>query len=477
MKRFLKIALFSILIIAGEAFACTIAVVSESAAGYPMLWKNRDVHSYDQEMRFFDTTPYSFTANIYRGETHRAWAGLNSQGFAVVNTDTYNQGAWGISGLDDGEIMFWALATCNTIDDFEDYLDSTNVAGRRSTHCYGAIDAFGGAAVFEAGRYDYTRFDADEAPNGVLIRTNYADTGTDTLTGENRRLRAEEILSLSSSIDPYLFLFILARDLVVGDFDPYPLPFMGTHEDLPPGCISTHSTINRYYSTSATVIQGIGKTGAPGVIWAYLGQPILSIPVPLWVETGEVPDELGSSTGSVLCRMAQDFRSLVYTTPTTVNTYPLADLRTFFFTDEQEIYSEIQSLYSIGPTAFEDYSYLANVQQDIAERVLGTYYALHELFVREWGHSLPSSVDLNCYPNPFNSVAQISVFVPSPSYAEVRLYDMTGKLASIPLARKMISAGKTTFRISSSGLSSGVYLATLVVGGEIKATKRLVLVE
>lgn len=462
---------------AGAVIACTIAVVSESAAGYPMLWKNRDVHAYDQEMRFFDSEPFDFMSNTYRGETHRAWAGLNSAGFGIVNTDTYNQGPWGISGADDGEVMFWALTNCQTLNDFEDYLDSTNISGRRSTHCYGAIDAFGGAAVFEAGRYDYTRFDADEAPNGVLIRTNYADTGTDTLPGENRRLRAEEILSLSGSIDPYLFLFVLARDLAVGDFDPYPLPFAGTYGSLPPGYISTESTINRYYSTSATVIKGVGKTGAPGVVWAYLGQPILSIPVPLWVQSGEVPSELCSATGSVLCRMSQDFRSLVYTTPTTVNTYPLADLRTMFYPQEQEIYSEVQALYASGPAAFSDSAYLAGLQQDYAERVLGTYYTLHELFVREWRNSLPASVDIDCYPNPFNSVAEMSIYVPSPAVAEVRLYDMTGRLASTPLPQSLISAGKSSFRISSDGLSSGVYLASLIIDGEMLATKRLVLVE
>jgi hypothetical protein len=465
------------LVIAGVVLGCTIAVVSESVAGYPMLWKNRDVHNYDQEMRYFDSGYYRFVTNVYKGETHRAWAGLNDAGFAIVNTDTYNQGVWAMYGPDDGHVMFWALSNCLTVDDFEAYLDSTNVIGRRSTHCYGVIDAFGGAAVFEAGRYNYVRFDAEDSPNGVLIRTNYADSGSDTTVGENRRIRAEQIVSMSSIIDPYLFLFILARDLYLNGFDPYPLPFSGTYSFLPAGVISTDGTINRYYTTSASVIRGVGKSGAPGMMWEYLGEPILSIPLPLWVQAGEVPYELGSPSGSTICRMAREFKSMCYTTPTTLNTYPLADLQSFYYPIETDIYFDIYDLYTSGPSAFFDTAGLSDIQTEIAARVASAYSELHELLVREWGHCLPSNVDIECHPNPFNSTAEMSIYVPTPAYAEVRLFDITGRLAKTPLPKGLLEPGKTTFRISSEDLTSGVYLAALIIDGEIKRSKRLVVVE
>lgn len=477
MGNFRKKSIILLLLAAGILFPCTIAVVSGSAAGYPILWKNRDVFNSDQEMRYFDTSPYRFVSNVYKGETHRAWAGLNDAGFGIVNTDTYNQGAWGTTGPDDGEVMYWALANCLTVEDFESYLDSTNSTGRKSTHCYGVIDAFGGASVFEAGRYSYSRFDADDSPDGILVRTNYADSGSDTLIGEERRARAEEILDITATIDPYLFLFILARDLVAYDFDPYPLPFTGTYGSLPAGVISTEHSINRYYTTSSTVIQGVGKTGAPGVVWEYLGQPIVAMPIPIWVQAGEVPDGLCSPSGSELCQLANEFKSLVYTTPTTVNTYPLADLLDFFYSYEEEIYSDVQDLYDSGPLTFEDTVALANFQQNIADEVLAAYYELREMFVREWRNSLPNGFDIEVHPNPFNSSTEMQIFMPSPTYAEVRLYDMTGRLTRTPLTRSVIPAGRTTVRISSNNLTSGVYLASLIIDGEMKASKRLIVVK
>jgi len=474
-KRFKQLFFFTLT--AGAIFGCTIAVVAESENGTPLLWKNRDVHNVDQEVRYFDTTPYRFVANVYRGETHRAWAGINEAGFAIVNTDTYNQGSWGTGGLDDGEIMFWSLSNCLTVGDFQDYLDSTNTTVRRSTHCYGVIDAFGGAIIYEAGRYDYERYDAWAAPGGYLVRTNYADCGSDSLVGEERRLRAEEIISLPGSIDAYLFLYILARDLVLHDFDPYPLPFSGVYDTLPSGIISTKYTLNRYYTSSSSVIQGVGKSECPGVLWEYLGQPIVSIPVPIWVQAGEVPAGLCSSTGSELCHMANEFKSLVYTSPTTVNTYPLAELLDFYFDTEERIYHDVEELYLAGPSAFADSSNLAATEHDFVDRVTSIYYDLRELFVREYGNSLPSGAELDIYPNPFNGTGSVNVFVHSPVIAEVRLYNMTGHLAATPLNSRLIFAGKTTIRLTTESLQSGIYFASLLLDGQVSATTKVVIVE
>lgn len=71
----------------------------------------------------------------------------------------------------------------------------------------------------------------------------------------------------------------------------------------------------------------------------------------------------------------------------------------------------------------------------------------------------------------------MSIYVPTPAYAEVRLFDITGRLAKTPLPKGLLEPGKTTFRISSEDLTSGVYLAALIIDGEIKRSKRLVVVE
>src|SRR6056297_1716110 len=133
-------------LLAAFASACTMAVVDASVLGRPILWKNRDVFDEQQEAYFFEGESYDFITNIYEGDTSRAWAGLNGAGFGIVNTDVYNLDPYGTRGPGDGEVMFNALSKFSTVKEFKHYLDSTNVTGRRSSHCYGVMDAEGNAA-------------------------------------------------------------------------------------------------------------------------------------------------------------------------------------------------------------------------------------------------------------------------------------------------------------------------------------------
>ena len=175
--------------------------------------------------------------------------------------------------------------------------------------------------------------------------------------------------------------------------------------------------------------------------------------------------------------MANDFKSLVYTSQTTVNTYPLADLLDFYYDTEERIYHDVEELYLAGPTAFADSTALAAAEQEFVDRVTSIYYDLRELFVREYGNSLPSGAELDIYPNPFNGTGSVNVFVHSPVIAEVRLYDMTGHLVATPLGKRLIFAGKTTIRLTTESLQSGIYFASLLLDGQISATTKVVIVE
>jgi len=480
MRFYFRKYLHSLLIFLAveSVWPCTIAVVSGTHYGRPILWKNRDVPNVHQEVRYFDGEPFDFVGNVYEGETNRTWAGINSAGFGIVNTDTYNQGPRGTTGPDDGEVMYYALENFATIDEFQAYLDSTNASGRRGTHCYGVIDAFGGAAIFEAARFDYVRFDAYDNPENVLIRTNYADSGDpDSLVGEERRIRAEEIISISTSIDPELFLFVLARDLATEELDPYPLPFTGIFGSYPPGVISTHHTINRYYTSSSSVIVGQGKDLIPGVLWEYLGQPIVSIPVPVWVQAGAVPPGLCSPSGSELCDLANEFKSLIYVMPWAIDTYILSDLLAFFHTCERDIYHEVEWYYTAGPSEFPDSSELATIEYNMVNQVLAKYYEIRALLVHERGYDIPSQARIVVRPNPFNGRGSLEVFSPKAGCADVVLYDMSGRIAAFLMRSASIFPGQNSVSITTENLPSGIYTACLSINNQKQAASRVVVVK
>jgi hypothetical protein len=389
-----------------------------------------------------------------------------------VNTDTYNQGPCGTSGDGDGDVMFYALGNYATVDEFQRYLDSTNVIPRRSTHCYGVFDAFGGAAIFEAGRDYYVRFNADEALGGVLVRTNYADSGFPSpLTGAERRRRAEEILAIPTVVDPSLFLFTIARDLVTAELDPYPLPFTGSFDGLPTGVISVHHSINRYYSSSASVLVGASKEGLPAVMWEFLGQPVVAIPIPLWVQAGAVPYACASPTGSELCDFAIEFKTSVYNGPMNLNTFNLSAIMNEFLPCEQLIYAQVESMYNDFPTTDEEISFKASA---FAAQILDKYRETMALYVKEKSYARPTDAFLSFYPNPFNGAGCIRIYSNETGIAQIDLFDLNGRQVRSALNSTQVFPGESSFGLNLSDLPGGVYFARLTISGKTVASCKLV---
>lgn len=465
-----------LLYLVGEVLsACTIAVVGSSVYGRPILWKNRDVHGIHQEVRYFHGAVFDFITNVYRGETNRAWAGINSAGFGIINTDNYNQMPPGSSGPGDGEVMFYALGHFSNIEEFQNYLDNTNITGRRSAHCYGVFDSYGGAAIFEADRFSYVRFDADDAPNGVLVRANYADSGLpEPRTGAERRARAEQIIDLSSWLDPDLFIFTIARDLATAELDPYPLPFAGSFGSLPYGVISTHHTINRYYTSSSSVLVGRDKGGTPAIMWEYLGQPIVSIPIPLWVEAGSVPTAMASPSGSILCDLSNRLKSIVYTGTSTIDTYILDNILDLFLPAEQEISLAVASLYRRRPSSFDSPEELLAIENYAVALALDKYSEIISLYIKENIHALPEKTTMSIFPNPFNGTGTIDVYYPSSGVCDLVIFDISGREIARPATNHNLRKGHNRIPITLDKQPSGVYATALVIDGEVVSTAKFV---
>lgn len=307
---------------APSVHACTTAVVSGAATadGRPLLWKNRDADDLHNQVVYREDGRYAYVGLVNQGDTAgmHIWAGVNSAGFAIMNSASYNLDD--VETLAEGMLMKLALQSCATVADFERLLVATNVKGARDTTAnFGVIDASGGAAFFETGLTIFTRYDATDpavAPRGYLIRSNYSDSGDGgTGSGLLRRERATELvdaLVASQQLDARTLLGGVSRDVANGRTGAFPLARPDAARFAWVG-----DSINRDITASVAVIAGAPAGGDPGLAtaWFILGQPITGVAVPVWVKAGAIPAELAAGAElAPLNRACDRIRAHLYPT-------------------------------------------------------------------------------------------------------------------------------------------------------------------
>jgi len=323
---------------------CTTGLASGLATpdGCPLLWKNRDVRYEGQEYHYVDDMGIPFIGLTYETYDDQYYAGINEAGFAIENSDAHNldganplSNGWG-DGQNDGYTMALALATCRTVDDFQDILDSLNEDGRTFDFNYGTFDAFGGAAMFECDGYEYWRYDAADEEDGFLIRSNFAFSGDDTSgqdlsVGVHRHDRAYMLWKEAvdeNRLTPHFVFQQVVRDLTTRECNPLPLPFDGYYDDgWPYGHVDQQTAINRSRTRSVFVGQGVPDGDRPegAVIWAMCGSPLACVATPLWVHAGSVPEEYDADGGSRLWHRSDNLKQWVNELGFGVNTWRLAN--------------------------------------------------------------------------------------------------------------------------------------------------------
>jgi len=167
---------------------CTSAVISGKATddGRPLLWKHRDTGDVENKLVFIEGSKYDFVGVANRVDTlsQQIWMGSNEVGFAIMNTASYNLNQGQVCDVpDDQEGLFMraVLEVCSDLDEFEAFMDNSVGTWGLAAN-FGVIDAKGGAAYYEKGYYDYTKYDVGDseiAPEGYLIRTNFSMSGTE----------------------------------------------------------------------------------------------------------------------------------------------------------------------------------------------------------------------------------------------------------------------------------------------------------
>ncbi|HOZ22351.1 MAG TPA: hypothetical protein PLO28_11240 [bacterium] len=324
MARRCRWVLAGLLLLGAAALAqeeCTVAVIAGSATadGRPLLWKNRDSSFRENSAAFFHGPRYDFIGVINSGDTTQVWMGVNTAGFALMNSESMDQD--GDSADTEGYFMKQALGECARVEDLDALLRRTALAGRGTRANFGCIDAAGGAAFFEAGNYRHRKFtpqDSGRVPAGLLVRANFSMTGQGgEAYGGWRYHRARALLAgraAAGKLDLAYMLEKVMRDLVSDDLDPYPLPFRSSTGEAPAGFIHAQNTINRHRTVSAVLFQGVrpGEDPALTTMWILLGEPVAAVALPLWPASGEVPPAYGGAGKSRLNAAFTRLRARLY---------------------------------------------------------------------------------------------------------------------------------------------------------------------
>jgi hypothetical protein len=278
---------------------CTSAVIqpSGSVTGGPVIWKNRDTTFLSNKVVFVDEAPYDYLclANAGSSAGRTCWAGLNSEGFAIMNTVAYNLPNDPDEMKDlEGIIMADALRTCRTVDDFTAYIEANLGPELGSLANFGVFDADGRAVLFEIHNNGFEVIDPAEARNSCLVNTNYARTGTEGAGAGYLRFERATGLFASLPDGPVDFRNILTtftRDTghaLVDQPTPFELADVPGDTEL---WVNTRDTINKAYTSAAVILVGRNPDDPKSVatMWVIPGEPVTAIAVPLWVEAGASP--------------------------------------------------------------------------------------------------------------------------------------------------------------------------------------------
>ncbi len=301
-----KQALIIMLILASTigAMACTSAIISgkKTASGRPILWKHRDTGCLDNRVELikahgdcyefvalFDATDPADTA---------AWTGFNEKGFAIMNTASYNLNNDDVpeSNMDrEGVVMKLALEHCTTVDDFEQLLLTLPKPMGVEAN-FGVIDAQGHGAYFETGNFSFKRYDLADAPDGVLIRTNYSHSGReDEGMGYVRDGNAKYLLAphiKAGDFEPWMFTEIISRTFYHSLLDK---DFTNSGDEW----IVDQDFIPRRISTASIAIEGVlpGESPILTTMWIALGYPPCAETFAARVDAaGGVPEMLKGSS-------------------------------------------------------------------------------------------------------------------------------------------------------------------------------------
>ena len=273
-----------------SAFACTSAIIGADRTPYgrPLLWKHRDTSSIDNKVEYVapDSDGYGYTGlfNASDSSLRECWTGFNSEGFAIMNTASYNIKDDDVPEKDmdrEGLIMTLALRKCRSVDDFQNMLDSLpRPMGVEAN--FGVIDAKGNGAFFETNNHSYVRINLEDSPDHVLVRSNYSHKGRpEEGFGYIREANACRLLKPfveNSNVTPELLTETVSRSFYHDVWEK------DMADGLDPGWAIDQDFIPRYKSCATIVIEGtkpLSDSCSDYVMWTGLGYPPCAVIYPV----------------------------------------------------------------------------------------------------------------------------------------------------------------------------------------------------
>jgi hypothetical protein len=459
MQRNIKYKIFYFLFFFFDiSVACTIGAFSSisTQSQKPLLWKNRDISNPNQAVYFFTDGRYPYLCLVYADDRSNVWAGINEKGFAIINSNSYNIGAGAPSGFTDGELMKHALQNYASIEEFENFLDSTNLTGRRTPSNFAVMDSTGEATVFETSANNYDRFDASEESLGFMIRANFSLIGDSTrMTGYERYVRGSELARAGYQqgvLDAQYIFEKIARDLGGPGFNPYPLPFRDTVGSYPFGFLPTSTPINRNRTRACIVIVGRRPYDSDKLyrMMTILGEPCVGIALPIFLSANRVPEPISGPGLPQICASAKSLRDFVYMGSNFgLNTFLLVSVYEQFLPLEAEIFNitqeQLGSWYNYQPTASEIFGF----EESLAQQVVAAYEQFN------WNKNESYRIDLPgiiISPNPARNPIKINID-PELSSTSIKVYNILGKKVD----ELFVTPELKMFYWSPEHLSSGIY--------------------
>ncbi|MBQ2993361.1 MAG: hypothetical protein IJE21_05625 [Alistipes sp.] len=263
------------------ADACSSAIIAPRASkeGGAILWKHRDqTKNPASRLEHFTDGTYSYTALVGAAiRSESVFAGLNSAGLGVINTNTHNlpidkSDTTGYKSA--GQIMRHALRECATVEEFEQILRTRKRSSAFQSNI-GVADSTGAAAYFEVWGSGYKRYDVEQMKRGYDIRTNFSFAGSIEKRGTTERRHR----SLEAQMEG-------KRTFESKDFFAYSRSYFSSDRgdvllsERPYTC--TNYTVPRSSSIACIVI----VCGANPRMDVTIGHPVAGIQIPVWVESG-----------------------------------------------------------------------------------------------------------------------------------------------------------------------------------------------
>jgi hypothetical protein len=305
-----------------KSHACTTAawLAANTTMGAPFIWKNRDTDTLWNRVVFVNAKPYHYVGLTDAHETsgRAVYAGLNENGFGIINSVAYNLPKVAPEMVDlEGFVMADVLRTARRVGDFERYLTDHLGPDLGSQANFLVFDGEGEVWLFEVHNNGFEKFSVASTSEKYLVNTNFARSGAPGKgAGYLRFERASRLIAAHPGLMDLGFIInSLARDFGHSLLTVPSVHELGQRSIRDPLWLSTTETINRDSTASSVLLQGRQQTpiGTPSLatMWVSLGEPVASLAVPIWVEAGRIPQALSKGTRVPLQETAMELKKLL----------------------------------------------------------------------------------------------------------------------------------------------------------------------